>query len=53
TTSEEETLEVTTGGLSRKTVKGLGSCYERLVKEFLINIGENVQVEGSDESTSI
>ncbi|MCI28069.1 envelope-like protein, partial [Trifolium medium] len=24
-----------------KTVKDLGSCYERLVKEFLVNIGED------------
>ncbi|MCH97836.1 envelope-like protein, partial [Trifolium medium] len=35
---EEEAVKVTTGLM--KTVKDLGSCYERLVKEFLINIDE-------------
>ncbi|MCI44588.1 envelope-like protein, partial [Trifolium medium] len=37
------------GGSLLKTVKDLGSCYERLVKEFLVNIGEDCNDPESPE----
>ncbi|MCI37577.1 envelope-like protein, partial [Trifolium medium] len=45
----QELMDLINGAGLLKTVKNLGSCYERLVKEFLVNIGEDCNDPKSPE----